>query len=585
MRSFYIPSRSPTGPASLYIRSNGVFELALPVAKVGDYNAQLFNSTSSAVIRLSFAKRTAVGLTGIIKEGFSRDWNITDDVSVIHETPLDENTRMDIDPRTQLSLNSIQLRDRGHCPDHRLITRMDPLGLLSSLHLLQRLRGRAVLVHYIFHSTFPFRFYRFSTPNRRSETQYLHNAGAFECDLCNSEQAFEDLFAQFYANESLSIVAVNTDAGFMPGWLTASGDKVYSISRTNYPNSDSGSGGVFAFRRTPLLASAATGTGLVLLNRASSNGKGGVHCEVSPDGKILAAANITASTLSIYPLSEDGSIGTPTFVFDYNQSDPGPKEAHPHQATFDPSGQFLIVPLRTMDRVDIYYTQGPRQVEKVYSIHIPAPAGARHVAFNPISPSKAYMYLISEKDNSVRVFVLSYKARGPQGLTVEFKQRVSAMGKDLAPTPAEHKDLAAEIAVSNDGRFVYASNRNLTSADDDILTIYSVDADPAHDEHHLTYLESQSTRGKHPRMFALSNDKENKWVAIAHQFSQDIVVFERDVTTGLLGEVRGRISVKVEAPNQATPDKVTFVKGEEGRHSREEFKKGRIEGPMCVLWK
>ncbi|KIY01294.1 uncharacterized protein Z520_02846 [Fonsecaea multimorphosa CBS 102226] len=387
------------------------------------------------------------------------------------------------------------------------------------------------------------------------------------------------------ANESLSIIAVNTDAGFMPGWLTASGDRVYSISRTSYPNSESNSGGVFAFRRAPSMTSASTGKGLVLFDQASSNGKGGVHCEVSPDGTMLAAANITASTVSIYPISEDGSVGTPTFVFDYNQSDPGPLEAHPHQATFDPSGQFLIIPLRTMDRVDIYYAPSPQQVERVHCIDIPAPAGARHVAFNQISPSKAYMYLISEKDNSVRVFILNYNARGPQSLTVEFKQCLSTLGKDLAPSPARHEDLAAEIAVSNDGRFVYASNRNLTRTDDDAFTIYSVDPDTANEERHLRYLESQPTRGKHPRMFALSNDKENKWVAIAHQFSQDIVVFERNTTTGLLGEVRGRISVKVAAPHQNTADKVIFVEGEEGQRSREEFKKGRTEGPMCLLWK
>ncbi|OAP57384.1 hypothetical protein AYL99_08122 [Fonsecaea erecta] len=387
------------------------------------------------------------------------------------------------------------------------------------------------------------------------------------------------------ANESLSIVAVNTDAGFMPGWLTGFGDKIYSISRTGYLNGEDSSGGVFAFRREPLSTSPPSGAGLVLFDQTSSNGKGGVHCEVSPDGKILAAANITASTVSIYPLSEEGSIGTPTFVFDYNQSDPGQNEAHPHQAAFDPSGQFLIVPLRTMDRVDFYFVQSPQKVHRVHCIHIPAPAGARHVTFNPISPSKAYMYLISEKDNSIRVFVLNYSARGPQGLTVELKQTLSAMGKDLAPTPAEHKDLAAEIAVSNDGRFVYASNRNLTRTDDDILTIYSVDADPTHEECHLTYLGSESTRGKHPRMFALSNDEENKWVAIAHQFTQDIVVFERNRKTGLLGEVRGRISVKVAAPHQKTRDEVTFVETREGPHSREEFKIGRTEGPMCILWK
>ncbi|KAJ9607529.1 hypothetical protein H2200_007607 [Cladophialophora chaetospira] len=388
-------------------------------------------------------------------------------------------------------------------------------------------------------------------------------------------------------NESLSVTGINTDAGFMPGWLTACDDKLYSISRTRYSESDNQSGGVFAFERLPATASATSGTALTLVNQASSNGKGGVHCEVSPDGKILAAANITGSTLSIYPLSDDGAIGNPTHVFDYNKSEPGAKEAHPHQAAFDPSGKFLFVPLRTMDRLDIYSIGSPQQVEKVQSISVPSPAGARHVAFNSISSSKAYMYLISEKDNSIRVYALCYKGTGPQDLTVELKQTLSTMGKDLPLTAAEHKYLAAEIAVSNDGKFVYASNRNLTLADIDTLAVYSVNSDPIHDEHHLKYIGCQGVHGKHPRMFALSNDKANNWVAIANQFSQDIVVFERDTITGFLKDVRGKISVKVNAPHQTTPDEVTFAKdiSVEGQLSREELAKGRTEGPMCVLWK
>ncbi|KIX08893.1 uncharacterized protein Z518_03550 [Rhinocladiella mackenziei CBS 650.93] len=388
-------------------------------------------------------------------------------------------------------------------------------------------------------------------------------------------------------NESLSVVAINTNAGLMPGWLTSFGDKIYSISRTSYPDIASKSGGVFAFQKAPVAASAKSETGLALFDQASSNGKGGVHCQVSPDGKILVATNITASTLSIYPLSENGAMGKPAHILDYNKSDPGPKEAHPHQAAFDPSGQFLIVPLRTMDRVDIYSIKSSQQVTKVHSIPVPASAGPRHVAFNSVSPSKAYMYLLSEKDNSIRVFTLNYKDTASQNLTVELKQTISTMGKDLGPSPDEHKNLAAEIAISNDGKFVYASNRDLTHADTDTLAVYSVESEPAHDMHHLRYLGCQETHGKHPRMFALSNDKENKWVAVAHQWSQDVVVFARDTATGFLKDIKGRLNVKAAALHQPTLDNVTFSKdmSMEGRMSWEDLLKGRTEGPMCVLWK
>ena len=362
------------------------------------------------------------------------------------------------------------------------------------------------------------------------------------------------------ADESLSVVAVNTDAGFMPGWLTSFGDKIYSISRTGYPDSASQSGGVFAFQKVPGTASATSGPGLSRCDQASSNGKGGVHCEVSEDGKTLVATNITASTLTIYPLSTSGAIGKPTQILDYNKSDPGQKEAHPHQAAFDPSGQYLIVPLRTMDRVDVYSVESPQHVAKVHSISVPVSAGPRHVAFNRTSRTKLYMYLVSEKDNSIRVFTLNYGSTESEELTFEFQQMLSTMGKDLPPSPDDHKDLAAEVAVSNDGKFVYVSNRNLSHAANDALTIYSVDSELAHDDCHLIYLGRQTTHGKHPRMFALSNDEENKFVAVANQFSQDIVVFERDTVTGFLKDVKGRLSVRVAVPHQPTPTRLPSSK-------------------------
>ncbi|EXJ60158.1 hypothetical protein A1O7_04310 [Cladophialophora yegresii CBS 114405] len=398
------------------------------------------------------------------------------------------------------------------------------------------------------------------------------------------ELAFD---AQRGVKESLSVVSINTKAGFMPGWLTVSGDIVYTINRMGYPGSESDSGSVTAFQRVTTASSSATvETGLTLLDQTSSNGKGGVHCDVSPDGKVLAAANITASTLSIHALSETGSIGKPTHIFDYNKSDPGPKEAHPHQALFDPPGRLLVVPLRTMDRVDIYSVDGPDQVALIHSIALPDLSGPRHAAFNPVSPSKTYLYVLSEKDNTVRVYAIGYPSPESPTLTVEFKQVLSTMGKDVGRTPDEHKDLAGEIVVSNDGKFVYASNRNLTRSDFDTVAIYSVDREPAHDDQHLKYLGAQDLAGKHPRMFALSKDKENKWLAISHQLTQNIAIFERDLVTGFLKDLKGTISMRANHAHQPDMEKVTFAEDLSlGKWTKEDLKQGKTEGPMCVQWK
>ncbi|KIX03629.1 uncharacterized protein Z518_07182 [Rhinocladiella mackenziei CBS 650.93] len=366
-------------------------------------------------------------------------------------------------------------------------------------------------------------------------------------------------------NESLSIIATNTNAGKMPGWLTSYHHKIYSISRTAFPDNDTKSGGVFAFQEPP--ASAARGTLLTFLDKESSNGDGGVYCDVNRDGKTLAAANIDGSTVSIYPLSEDGTIGKATYVFKYNLTEPSPGtrdsqvKANPHQSIFDPSGQFLFVPCRGADRVYVYSVQGPEQVKEIESITLPPGTGPRHVVFKQLNATTADMYLISELDNTVRLFTLNYEnpwgPRFPQeagNLTITLKQTISTLGPDLPPSLPDNRDLAAEIAVTHDGKFAYASNRNTLSLDSDNLAIYSV-----HDNR-LTYLGSNETQGKIPRHFALSKDQDNQWLAVANQLTQDIVVFERDLKAGLMKDVKGRLKLG-------------------------ELDMTLALGPMCILWK
>jgi hypothetical protein len=153
---FCISSKCASEPARLFIGSNGVLGLASPTAQEGDYIVQFFNSTSSAVVRHSLREWTIVGRAGIVKEGYSHDWDIVDNMSVFLETTLDQETKgravtlkMDINTLTQLNLNSVQLRDGNDHPDCRPIPPTDTLGLLSSHLSLLRIWRRAIFDNYI----------------------------------------------------------------------------------------------------------------------------------------------------------------------------------------------------------------------------------------------------------------------------------------------------------------------------------------------------------------------------------------------------------------------------------------------------
>ena len=87
------------------------------------------------------------------------------------------------------------------------------------------------------------------------------------------------------STESLQILGA-TEAGNRPGWLCAYDDDIYAVSRTHYPRNTSESGGIFAFEKT------CGGKSLHSLDDESSNGLGGVHCDVRRGGRMLAAANM-----------------------------------------------------------------------------------------------------------------------------------------------------------------------------------------------------------------------------------------------------------------------------------------------------
>ncbi|KAK0508653.1 hypothetical protein JMJ35_008929 [Cladonia borealis] len=154
--AFCISSKCPSEPARLFIGSNGVLGLTSPTAQVGDYIVQFFNSTSSAVVRDSHREWTIVGRAGVVKEGYSHDWDIIDDISVFSETTPEQDSkgqvvtlRMDINTLTQLNLNSIQLRDGNHHPDCRPMAPPDTPGVLPSILSLLRIWRRVVLDDYI----------------------------------------------------------------------------------------------------------------------------------------------------------------------------------------------------------------------------------------------------------------------------------------------------------------------------------------------------------------------------------------------------------------------------------------------------
>ena len=96
-------------------------------------------------------------------------------------------------------------------------------------------------------------------------------------------------------------------------------------------------------------------------------------------------------------------------------------------------------------------------------------------------------------------------------------------------------NICADIKISSDGKFVYASNRGHNS-----IAIFEVSAENGS----LKLIGHQSTLGDAPRNICLSPD--DNFLLVANRRTNNIVSFRRDKITGLLKEVD-----QIEAPTPA----------------------------------
>ncbi|KAH7309751.1 Lactonase, 7-bladed beta-propeller-domain-containing protein [Stachybotrys elegans] len=362
--------------------------------------------------------------------------------------------------------------------------------------------------------------------------------------------------------ESLQLLST-TQAGYRPGWLHAIGNRLYSISRTHFPNDSFVDAGIFKFEKLP--------NGLSeIIDSTSSHGEGGVHLDTSRDGRTLASTNIDGSTVSLFPLGCSGDIHNASYTFQYNLTQPGPGTGHsqiqsnPHAAVFHPSEDLMFVPDRGADRMYIYDVSNTQDVTLLRNMTLLPGTGPRHLIIPDLGNEQSLLFLLGELDNTVYVYSLGFShpdtlSRGGanETLQVALLQSISTLSRDGPRTEPINEDLAGELELSADHKFLYVSNRNAVSAEQlDTLAIYSVDLSSSTP---LQFLGLNSTHGKIPRHFSLSSDDQNRYVAVANQVTNDLVVMERNAHTGFLGRVVGNFTF---GPLDLTTDK----------------------GPMAVIW-
>ncbi|CAI8844010.1 6-phosphogluconolactonase [Pseudomonas sp. IT-P253] len=305
-----------------------------------------------------------------------------------------------------------------------------------------------------------------------------------------------------------------------PSWLTLSKDQ-----RHLFVVNENGPGQADPVGRVSSYAIDAKTHELSLINQVQSLGNEPTHSSLSGDASHLFVSNYSVAedpggTLAVLPVSADGKLKPVVQMSSHPSSRVNPERqmsAHVHSTISSLDGNYVFSNDLGADRIFIYRfnpkgnPELPLTAATPASVQLPPGSGPRHLLF---SADGKHAWLTMEMSAQVAVF--DY-----QDGTLKPTQMV-----DLAAGQPSSDKAAAALHASADGRFLYVSNRGTANQ----LLVFAID--PANG--HLKELQRRSVEGDHPREFSL--DPTGKFLLIANQKSNQIVVVERDAKTGLLGK-------------------------------------------------
>jgi 6-phosphogluconolactonase len=325
---------------------------------------------------------------------------------------------------------------------------------------------------------------------------------------CDSKGIYVYDFNAVTAEAKLKSTSDNTSN---PSYITVSPDVKYIYS----VNEDGAKSTISSFRYTP-------GTGkLKLINKKDSRGED--PCYIISDEKHVIAANYTGGTIAVFERNADGSLTEAKQLIKHSGSSVNKErqeKPHVHMVHFSPDNKFVFVNDLGTDKIYIY-NYHPEQESKILVlkdvITTKPGSGPRHLVFNP---NGIFFYVLHELDASLTVYSwIKEKATLIQEKSIAIKDEGCKNG-------------AADIHFSRDGKFLYATNRG----DANTISVFK-----SHANGMLNFVQELPTMGEGPRNFVI--DPKDNYVLVGHENSNDIVIFKRDKTTGMLTDTTKRIQI------------------------------------------
>ncbi|GGI22261.1 lactonase family protein [Pedobacter mendelii] len=351
------------------------------------------------------------------------------------------------------------------------------------------------------------------------QTNYNLLIGTYTNTPAKSEGIYTYNFNTLTSSTKLKSIAKNVAN---PSFIAISPDKkfAYSVNETGSTST------VSAFKYNSVNGK------LTFLNKVESEGAD--PCYITADNDNVIVANYSGGSLAVFKRKADGSLNTAALIIKHSGKSIDPKgrqqSAHVHMVKFTPDRKFLICNDLGEDQIYIY-SYFPKSNKKTLSIKnvlkTTPGSGPRHITF---SPNGKFAYLAHEFNGSITGY---FYANGSLN-------KIQEIG--TTPKEFEGRIDGADIHVSADGKFLYETNRG----DANTISVFSILSTGI-----LRFVETVSTLGKGPRNFSI--DPSGKFLLVANQYTNDVVIFKRNKLTGKLTDSGKKIEV-------AAPVNLVFTK-------------------------
>lgn len=317
---------------------------------------------------------------------------------------------------------------------------------------------------------------------------------------------------RFYVETGRLAYLSQVDGLTNPSYLTASADNkfIYAVNETD-------KGSVSALKFEP-------NTGKLELINSQQTGSGPAHVSIDKDRKNIFVSNYGGGSLTVLPVNKDGSLGPANQTIQYEGGSVNKERQdrpHAHSSILSPDEKHLFVADLGTDKINVYRYRD----SKVPPLTAETPAfanakpgnGPRHMEF---SIDGKFLYVVNELTATVSVYSVD-------GAKLKEIQTVPMVDESY-----KGKVGAADIHITPNGKFLYASNRE----DANEIIIYVVNPDGK-----LTFMERTRTAGTSPRNFII--DPTGRFILIANQKTNNIVVLSIDQKTGRLYATRNKIEI------------------------------------------